>query len=40
MTIKYLQTAPSNDENKVAALPQKDFAKYKFQLNALSLKDI
>ena len=40
MTIKYLQTAPSNDENKVAALPQKDFAKYKIQLNALSLKDI
>ena len=27
-------------ENKVAALPQKDFAKYGFQLNALSLKDI
>ena len=27
-------------ENKIAALPQKDFAKYKFQLNALSLKDI
>ena len=27
-------------ENKVAALPQKDFAKYQFQLQALSLKDI
>ena len=27
-------------ENKIAALPQKDFAKYKIQLNALSLKDI
>ena len=27
-------------ENKVAALPQKDFEKYKIQLNASSLKDI
>ena len=27
-------------ENKVAALPQKDFAKYQFQLQALSLQEI
>ena len=27
-------------ENKVASLPSKDFAKYTFQLQALSLKDM